>query len=185
MGGRIAASFHEQNIIRCRSVYGTRLPESVHRGSRRSRRRARTRGTSGPRIVCRRAGGGGWDRQGLAVGARERRPQPHPRHALSLADALALPLAALLDGRAGARIASAGIEARLLDVSTDAGHTIEIYRLSLAPGTERRRGRPRRGCRRAPAGDRRPSARVGRLGEERASGRAKRPRGSATGRTPT
>ena len=58
----------------------------------------------------------------------------------ALADALGLPLAGLLDGRAGARVASPGIEVRLLDVSTDEGWTVEVYRLGLAPGTERRAG---------------------------------------------
>ncbi|MGH2893684.1 MAG: helix-turn-helix domain-containing protein, partial [Solirubrobacteraceae bacterium] len=58
----------------------------------------------------------------------------------SLADALGLPLAGLLAGRAGARIASDGIEARLLDVSTHEGWTVEVYRLRLEPGTERRAG---------------------------------------------
>src|SRR5258708_35605288 len=52
----------------------------------------------------------------------------------SLAGALGLPLAILLAGQAGARIASPGIEARLLDVSNDAGHSVEVYRLRLEPG---------------------------------------------------
>lgn len=84
----------------------------------------------------------------------------------SLADALGLPLAALLDGRVGARIASPGIEARLLDVSTDQGWTVEVYRLSLAPGTERVSGGHGDGVVEhlvVTAG----SLRVGRLGEER------------------
>jgi transcriptional regulator with XRE-family HTH domain len=53
----------------------------------------------------------------------------------SLAGALGVPLAILLAGQAGARIASPGIEARLLDVSNDAGQTVEVYRLRLEPGT--------------------------------------------------
>jgi transcriptional regulator with XRE-family HTH domain len=84
----------------------------------------------------------------------------------SLADALGLPLAALLDGRAGARIASPGIEARLLDVSSDVGWTVEVYRLSLAPGTERVSGGHGDGVVEhllVTAG----RLRVGRLGEER------------------
>lgn len=58
----------------------------------------------------------------------------------SIADALGLPLASLLDGRAGARIGTRGMEARLLDLSTDDGWTVEIYRLSFEPGAERRAG---------------------------------------------
>ena len=87
----------------------------------------------------------------------------------ALADALALPLATLLDGRAGARIASAGIEARLLDLSTEGGHTVEVYRLSLQPGTERRAGGHGAGVVEhllVTAG----RARVGRAGEEQELG---------------
>ena len=58
----------------------------------------------------------------------------------AIADALGLPLADLLDGRAGARIASPGIEARLLDVHSEHGWTVEVYRLTLAPGPGRRSG---------------------------------------------
>jgi transcriptional regulator with XRE-family HTH domain len=43
-------------------------------------------------------------------------------------------LATLLAERAGATIASPGIEARLLDVSHDEGHTVEVYRLRICPG---------------------------------------------------
>jgi transcriptional regulator with XRE-family HTH domain len=52
----------------------------------------------------------------------------------SLAGALGVPLATLLADRAGATIASPGIEARLLDVSHEGGHTVEVYRLRLLPG---------------------------------------------------
>lgn len=52
----------------------------------------------------------------------------------SLAGALGVPLAILLAGQAGARIASPGIEARLLDVSIEAGQSVEVYRLRLGPG---------------------------------------------------
>jgi transcriptional regulator with XRE-family HTH domain len=52
----------------------------------------------------------------------------------SLAGALGVPLAILLAGQAGARIASPGIEARLLDVSIEAGQSVEVYRLRLEPG---------------------------------------------------
>jgi transcriptional regulator with XRE-family HTH domain len=55
-----------------------------------------------------------------------------------LANSLQLPLATLLDMRAGARISSPGIEARLLDASTTGDATVEVYRLSLSPGVERR-----------------------------------------------
>jgi transcriptional regulator with XRE-family HTH domain len=58
----------------------------------------------------------------------------------SIADALGLPLANLLEGRVGARIGTAGMEARLLDVSSDEEWTVEIYRLSFEPGAERRAG---------------------------------------------
>jgi transcriptional regulator with XRE-family HTH domain len=56
----------------------------------------------------------------------------------SLAGALNVPLATLLAQQAGARVASPGIEARLLDVSHDGGHTVEVYRLRLQPGTAHR-----------------------------------------------
>jgi transcriptional regulator with XRE-family HTH domain len=52
----------------------------------------------------------------------------------ALAGALGVPLATLLAARAGTRVASPGIKARLLDVSHDGGHTIEVYRLRIAPG---------------------------------------------------
>jgi transcriptional regulator with XRE-family HTH domain len=52
----------------------------------------------------------------------------------ALAGALGVPLAALLAGRAGAMVASPGIEARLLDVSYEGGHTVEVYRLRILPG---------------------------------------------------
>jgi quercetin dioxygenase-like cupin family protein len=58
----------------------------------------------------------------------------------SLAGALRIPLATLLAESAGATVASPGIEARLVDVSHEAGHTIEVYRLRLYPGVTHRSG---------------------------------------------
>jgi DNA-binding XRE family transcriptional regulator len=58
----------------------------------------------------------------------------------SLAGALGVPLATLLADRPGATVASPGIEARLLDVSLDDGHVVEVYRLRLHPGTTHRSG---------------------------------------------
>jgi transcriptional regulator with XRE-family HTH domain len=87
----------------------------------------------------------------------------------SIADALGVPLAHLLDSRVGARIASPGMEARLLDVSTAEGRTVEIYRLSFRPGAERRAGRHGPGVVEhllVIAG----RLRVGRLGDERELG---------------
>lgn len=55
-----------------------------------------------------------------------------------LAGALGLPLATLLAGRPGVRVASPGIEACLLDVSGDGDWTIEVYRLRLDAGAEHR-----------------------------------------------
>jgi transcriptional regulator with XRE-family HTH domain len=52
----------------------------------------------------------------------------------ALAGALGVPLATLLAGRPGVRIASPGIEARLLDVSRDGNWSVEVYRLRLEPG---------------------------------------------------
>lgn len=52
----------------------------------------------------------------------------------ALAGALGVPLATLIADRPGVRIASPGIEARLLDVSHDGGQTVEVYRLRLEPG---------------------------------------------------
>ena len=64
----------------------------------------------------------------------------------ALAGALGVPLATLIADRPGTRVASPGIEARLLDVSRDAGsdagsgggsgrgQTVEIYRLRIEPG---------------------------------------------------
>ena len=64
----------------------------------------------------------------------------------ALAGALGVPLATLLADRPGVRVASTGIEARLLDVSRDAGHgggrggihdggqTVEVYRLRIEAG---------------------------------------------------
>jgi transcriptional regulator with XRE-family HTH domain len=56
----------------------------------------------------------------------------------ALAGTLGVPLATLLADRAGARISSPGIEARLLDVSRDDGAIVEVYRLRLDPGTRHR-----------------------------------------------
>jgi transcriptional regulator with XRE-family HTH domain len=83
----------------------------------------------------------------------------------ALAGALGVPLATLIADRPGARLASPGIEARLLDVSHDGRHTVEIYRLRIESGR----------CHRSPAHG--PGviehmlvtsgrARAGRLGEE-------------------
>jgi quercetin dioxygenase-like cupin family protein len=60
----------------------------------------------------------------------------------ALAGALGMPLATLLADRPGVRVASPGIEARLLDVSRDGGHggghdggqTVEVYRLRIEAG---------------------------------------------------
>lgn len=49
----------------------------------------------------------------------------------AIAGALGLPLATLLDGRPGTRIAAAGITARLLDVTESKHGTVEVYRLQL------------------------------------------------------
>ena len=56
----------------------------------------------------------------------------------ALAGTLGVPLATLLADRTGARIASPGIEARLLDVSREDGATVEVYRLRLEPGASHR-----------------------------------------------
>jgi transcriptional regulator with XRE-family HTH domain len=53
----------------------------------------------------------------------------------ALAGVLGVPLATLLDERADARVSSSGVEARLLDVSREDGHTVEVYRLRIEPGT--------------------------------------------------
>jgi transcriptional regulator with XRE-family HTH domain len=87
----------------------------------------------------------------------------------ALANALELPLAHLLSGRVGARLAEPGIEGRLLDVSIDAGWTVEIYRITFAPGAERHAGGHGAGVVEhllVTAG----RLRVGRLGEEREIG---------------
>jgi transcriptional regulator with XRE-family HTH domain len=56
----------------------------------------------------------------------------------ALAGALGVPLATLIADRPGVRVASPGIEARLLDVSHHAGpgegQTVEVYRLRIEPG---------------------------------------------------
>ena len=72
----------------------------------------------------------------------------------ALAGALGVPLATLIADRPGVRVASPGIEARLLDVSHDGGpdpgpgpgaglgagggQTVEVYRLRLEPGLRHR-----------------------------------------------
>jgi transcriptional regulator with XRE-family HTH domain len=56
----------------------------------------------------------------------------------ALAGALELPLSTLLAGQPGARLASPGVEALLLDARQSAGWTVEVYRLVLEPGTEHR-----------------------------------------------
>jgi transcriptional regulator with XRE-family HTH domain len=87
----------------------------------------------------------------------------------ALAGALGVPLATLLADRPGVRVASPGIEARLLDVSRDGGpgrgQTVEVYRLRLEPGHGHRSPGHGRGVTEhllVTAGQ----ARVGRLGEE-------------------
>ncbi len=47
----------------------------------------------------------------------------------ALAGTLGVPLATLIADRAGARVTSPGVEARLLDVTHDGGQTVEVYRL--------------------------------------------------------
>jgi transcriptional regulator with XRE-family HTH domain len=83
----------------------------------------------------------------------------------ALADALGVPLATLLAERAGARISSPGIEARLLDVSRDDGAIVEVYRLRLDPGARHRSAAHGPGVSEhlLVTGGR---ARVGRLGQE-------------------
>jgi transcriptional regulator with XRE-family HTH domain len=83
----------------------------------------------------------------------------------ALAGALGVPLATLIADRAGVRVASPGIEARLLDVSRDGGQTVEVYRLRLEPGHGHRSPGHGPGVTEhllVTAGQ----ARVGRLGEE-------------------
>lgn len=87
----------------------------------------------------------------------------------ALAGALGLPLASLLSGQIGARIVEPGIEGRLLDVSTNAGWTVEVYRITFELGAERRAGGHGPGVVEhflVTAG----RLRVGRLGEEREIG---------------
>ena len=54
----------------------------------------------------------------------------------ALAGALELPLSALVAGRPGARIASPGVVAQLLDVHETADATVEVYRLQLEAAAE-------------------------------------------------
>ena len=56
----------------------------------------------------------------------------------ALAGALGVPLAVLLAGRVGVRIASPGVEAELLDLEESADQTVEVYRLLLEPGAHHR-----------------------------------------------
>jgi transcriptional regulator with XRE-family HTH domain len=56
----------------------------------------------------------------------------------ALAGALGVPLATLIADRPGVRVASPGVEARLLDVSHDGGQTVEVYRLHLDAGVRYR-----------------------------------------------
>lgn len=56
----------------------------------------------------------------------------------ALAGTLGVPLATLLADQPGATVASPGIVARLLDVSRDAGFTVEVYRLRVEPGAPHR-----------------------------------------------
>jgi transcriptional regulator with XRE-family HTH domain len=56
----------------------------------------------------------------------------------ALAGALGVPLATLLAEQAGMTVAAPGIEVRLLDVSHDGGHTVEVYRLRIEPGEPHR-----------------------------------------------
>lgn len=51
----------------------------------------------------------------------------------ALANTLGLPLSWLLAERAGAEVSSPGITARLLDTSTIAGTTVEVYAIRLSP----------------------------------------------------
>lgn len=52
----------------------------------------------------------------------------------ALAGALGVPLATLIADRPGARLASPGVEARLLDVSHDGGQAVEVYLLGIESG---------------------------------------------------
>jgi XRE family transcriptional regulator, regulator of sulfur utilization len=52
----------------------------------------------------------------------------------ALAGALGVPFATLIADRPGVRVGSPGVEARLLEVSHDDGHTVEVYRLHLEAG---------------------------------------------------
>jgi transcriptional regulator with XRE-family HTH domain len=56
----------------------------------------------------------------------------------ALAGTLGVPLATLLADRAGARVASPGVEARLLDATREGGQTVEVYRLRIEPGVHYR-----------------------------------------------
>jgi transcriptional regulator with XRE-family HTH domain len=83
----------------------------------------------------------------------------------ALATALGVPLATLIADRPGVRVASPGVEARLLDVSHEDGQTVEVYRLHLDAGAHYRSLAHRPGVVEhllVTAG----RARAGRLGEE-------------------
>ncbi|GBG36008.1 helix-turn-helix domain-containing protein [Mycobacterium montefiorense] len=56
----------------------------------------------------------------------------------AVAGALGLPLATLLDGRRGTRVAAEGIAISLLDVTDGEHGTVEIYRLQLGVGARHR-----------------------------------------------
>jgi transcriptional regulator with XRE-family HTH domain len=56
----------------------------------------------------------------------------------AVAGALGVPLATLIADRAGAQVSSPGVEARLVDVTHDGGHTVEVYRLRIEPGVHHR-----------------------------------------------
>ena len=56
----------------------------------------------------------------------------------SVAGALGVPLSTLIAEQPGARVASPGVEARLLDVTRDGGQTVEVYRLRIDSGVHYR-----------------------------------------------
>jgi transcriptional regulator with XRE-family HTH domain len=56
----------------------------------------------------------------------------------SLAGALGVPLATLINDQAGVRVTSPGVKARLLDVTREARQTVEVYRLRIEPGVHHR-----------------------------------------------
>lgn len=52
----------------------------------------------------------------------------------ALAGALGVPLAKLIAERTGTRLASPGVEVRLLDASHDGTQSVEVYQLRIEPG---------------------------------------------------